>query len=208
MRLRHLPLSAGLLVGLLVLAGCRQDMHNQPRYKPLAASEFFDDGRSARPVVEGTVARGRLRIDKARYTGKMDGMDVSEFPFPITKAEVLRGQERFNIYCSVCHGRVGDGTGMIVERGFRKPPSYHIDRLRNAPAGHFFDVISNGLGAMPSFANRVDVTDRWAIVAYIRALQLSQNARLDDVPADQQITLADPQTVIQSPTPDTQEKRP
>ena len=189
MRLRHLPLSAGLLVGLLVLAGCRQDMHNQPRYKPLAASEFFDDGRSARPVVEGTVARGRLRIDKARYTGKVDGMDVSEFPFPITKAEVLRGQERFNIYCSPCHSRIGDGNGMVVRRGFRQAASYHTDKLRKAPVGHFFDVMTNGFGAMPSYGSRIEPDDRWRIAAYIRVLQLSENARIEDAPLDRRAEL-------------------
>jgi len=189
LRLRHLPLSAGLLVGLLVLAGCRQDMHNQPRYKPLAASEFFDDGRSARPVVEGTVARGRLRIDKARYTGKMDGMDVSEFPFPITKAEVLRGQERFNIYCSPCHSRIGDGNGMVVRRGFRQAASYHTDKLRKAPVGHFFDVMTNGFGAMPSYGSRIEPDDRWRIAAYIRVLQLSENARIEDAPPDRRAEL-------------------
>lgn len=222
-----------LIAALALLVGCdRLDMYDQPRYEPLEGSHLFPDGASARPQVEGTVARGHLRDNEPLYTGKEAGKLVSKIPaavylaihdnepqrfrqpFSETDSTDLRlallerGQERFNIYCSVCHGRVGDGTGMIVERGFRKPPSYHIDRLRNAPAGHFFDVVSNGLGAMPSFANRVDVTDRWAIVAYIRALQLSQNARLDDVPADQQVTLADPQTVIKSPTPDTQEKRP
>ena len=172
------------LLGPLVMIGCRQDMHNQPRYKPLAGTDFFGDGRSARPVVEGTVARGHLRIDKARYTGKEDGKDVTEFPFPITRADLLRGQARFNIYCSPCHSRIGDGNGMVVRRGFRQAASYHTDKLIKAPVGHFFDVMTNGFGAMPSYASRVESDDRWRIAAYIRVLQLSENARIEDVPAD------------------------
>ena len=161
---------------------CRQDMHNQPRYKPLAETDFFGDGRSARPLIADTVARGHLRLDAARFTGKVNGADVDYFPFPITAADLRRGQERFNIFCSPCHGRLGDGDGMIPKRGFRRPPSYHIDRLRKAPVGHFFDVATNGFGAMPSYASRVPVDDRWRIIAYIRALQLSENATVNDVP--------------------------
>jgi mono/diheme cytochrome c family protein len=172
-----------------VMLGCRQDMHNQPRYKPLAGTDFFGDGRSARPVVEGTVARGHLRIDKARYTGKVGDADVETFPFPITKADVLRGQERFNIYCAPCHSRIGDGNGMVVRRGFRQAASYHTEKLRNAPVGHFFDVITNGFGAMPSYASRVEPDDRWRIAAYIRVLQLSENASIEDVPPDKRAEL-------------------
>lgn len=185
LRPRHLLLFAGSLITI----GCRQDMHNQPRYKPLAASDFFGDGRSARPVVEGTVARGHLRIDKARYTGKQDGADVTEFPFPITRADLLRGQARFNIYCSPCHSRIGDGNGMIVRRGFRQAASYHTRKLIDAPVGHFFDVMTNGFGAMPSYASRVETDDRWRIAAYIRVLQLSENANIADVPPDQRAEL-------------------
>jgi mono/diheme cytochrome c family protein len=174
----------------LILTACRQDMHNQPRYKPLAGSDFFADGRSARPMVEGTVARGHLRIDEARYTGKLDGEDVDQFPIPIAKEDIERGEGRFNVYCTPCHGRLGDGNGMVVLRGFRQPPSYYSERLVNAPVGHFFDVISNGYGAMPSYASRVQSDDRWRIVAYIRALQLSESASLNDVPADQRQNLA------------------
>jgi mono/diheme cytochrome c family protein len=170
-------------VALLWLTACRQDMHDQPRYKPLAATDFFGDGRSARPMPEGTVPRGRLRLDKARYAGAVNGEDIDYFPFPITRADVARGQERFNIYCSPCHSRLGDGNGMIVRRGFRKAGNYHEDRLIKAPAGHFFDVISNGFGAMPNYASRIEPDDRWRIIAYIRALQLSEDATLDDVPA-------------------------
>ena len=189
LRPRRLLLLAGSLGGSLLMIGCRQDMHNQPRYKPLAATDFFGDGRSARPAVEGTVARGHLRIDKARYTGKENGMDVTEFPFPITSADLLRGQERFNIYCSPCHSRVGDGNGMVVRRGFRQAASYHTAKLINAPVGHFFDVMTNGFGAMPSYASRVESDDRWRIAAYIRVLQLSQNARLEDLPMDRRVAL-------------------
>lgn len=175
-----------IAIAALSAAGCRQDMHNQPKFKPLAASTFFGDGMASRPVVEDTVPRGYLRLDAARFTGKVNGVLVAEFPFAITRADMRRGQERFNIFCSPCHGRVGDGQGMIVKRGFRQPPSYHIDRLRQAPVGHFFDVATNGFGAMPSYASRVPVDDRWRIIAYIRALQYSQSAALSDVPADRQ----------------------
>jgi cytochrome c553 len=151
-------------------------MHVQPRYNPLAATTFFDDSRSARPAIEDTVARGQLRLDLARYTGKVNGKDIDYFPIQITPADLARGQERFNIFCSPCHGRLGDGHGMIVSRGMRQPPSYHDARLANAATGHFFDVMTNGYGAMYSYAARVPVDDRWRITAYIRALQLSQNA--------------------------------
>jgi mono/diheme cytochrome c family protein len=178
-----------LLLACVALTACRQDMQDQPRYKPLAGTDFFGDGRSARPLPEGTVARGHLRIDTVRYTGKQNAEDVDYFPFPITRADVLRGQERFNIYCSPCHSRLGDGAGMIVRRGFRKAGDYHTEKLLKAPAGHFFDVITNGFGAMPSYASRVDPDDRWRIVAYIRALQLSENATINDVPATERTKL-------------------
>jgi mono/diheme cytochrome c family protein len=174
---------------MMLLTACRQDMHNEPRYKPLAESEFFSDHRSARPQVEGTVARGHLRIDEARYTGKIDGEDIDQFPIPIAKADIERGQTRFNIYCTPCHGRVGDGNGMVVLRGFRQAASYYTDTLERAPVGHYFDVITNGFGAMPSYASRIQTDDRWRVIAYIRALQLSESATLADVPADQQKNL-------------------
>ena len=164
------------------LAGCHRDMRDQPRYEALEASDFFADGQSARLPVAGTVARGQLQEDEAFYTGKSEGEFVTEPPVEITRELLVRGQERYTIYCAPCHARTGLGNGMIVERGFRKPPSYHIDRLRDAPAGHFFDVMTNGFGAMPSY-RRIEPRDRWAIVAYIRVLQLSQNATLEDVPA-------------------------
>jgi len=158
-------------------------MHDQPKYIPLRQSTFFADQRSARPLVAGTIARGQLRDDPLLYTGKIDGADATVFPFPIDDKVMARGQERFNIYCSPCHGRTGQGDGMIVRRGYRKPPTYHQDRLRGAPVGHFFDVITNGFGAMPDYAAQVAVRDRWAIAAYIRALQLSEHATINDVPA-------------------------
>jgi mono/diheme cytochrome c family protein len=158
-------------------------MHDQPKYVPLRQSAFFNDERSARPLVEGTVARGQLHEDELMYTGKVKGEDATLFPMRVDAAVMARGQQRFNIYCSPCHGRTGQGDGMIVRRGYRRPPSMHQDRLRSAPPGHFFDVITNGFGGMYDYGDRIEVNDRWAITAYLRALQLSQNAKLDDVPA-------------------------
>ena len=177
------------ILALLTLTACRQDMHTEPRYQPLAETSFFADHRSARPQVEGTVARGHLRIDEARYTGKIGGEDIDQFPIPIAKEDIERGETRFNIYCTPCHGRLGDGNGMVVLRGFRQPPSYYSDRLMNAPVGHFFDAVTNGFGAMPSYASRIQTDDRWRIIAYIRALQLSESASVNDVPADQRQSL-------------------
>ena len=166
------------------LAGCRQDMHDQPKYIPLRPSSFFADGRSERPLLEGTVARGHLQADTAFYTGRVGGKLIDIFPLPVTRQLLERGQQRFNIFCSPCHDRLGNGNGMIVQRGYRHPPSYHIDRLRQAPPGHFFDVISNGIGPMPDYAAQVPTADRWAIVAYIRVLQYSQAASVNDVPPE------------------------
>jgi len=193
---QRILISAGALA-FLTLAACRQDMQDQPRYKPLSESDFFSDHRSARPMVDGTVARRfqggpddpYLRIDEARYTGKIDGEDVDQFPIPIAKADIERGQSRFNIYCTPCHGRVGDGNGMVVLRGFRQAATFYDDKLVHAPVGHFFDVITNGFGAMPSYASRIQPDDRWRVIAYIRALELSESASLSDVPADQQKSL-------------------
>ncbi|HTX33902.1 MAG TPA: cytochrome c [Bryobacteraceae bacterium] len=165
-------------------AGCRQDMQDQPKYIPLRPTDFFGDGRSERPLVEGTVARGHLDDDTAYFTGKgPDGKPLDTFPFAVTKDVILRGQDRFNVYCSPCHDRLGNGDGMVVRRGYRKPPSYHIDRLRQVPNGYIFDVITNGFGAMPDYSAQIPPADRWAIVAYVRALQLSQNASINDIPA-------------------------
>ena len=166
------------------LVACRQDMHDAPRYEPLEASAFFNDGRSARMLVTNSVARGQLREDEHLFTGKIGGQLATEFPMPVTADVMARGQERFNVFCSPCHGRTGDGTGMIVQRGFRQPPSYYEERLVNAPVGYLFDVMTNGFGAMQDYPAQVPVADRWAIAAYIRALQLSQGAPVADVPAD------------------------
>jgi mono/diheme cytochrome c family protein len=185
---QKLLIGAGALA-CLTLVACRQDMHDQPRYKSLAESNFFSDHRSARPMVEGTVARGHLRIDEARYTGKVDGQEVDQFPIPIAKEDIERGETRFNIYCTPCHGKVGDGNGMIVLRGFRQAATFYDDKLVHAPVGHFFDVITNGFGAMPSYASRIQPDDRWRLIAYIRALQLSESASVSDVPADQRPNL-------------------
>ena len=176
-------LRASVLLPVLVLGGCRQDMHDQPKYIPYRESAFFSDAQSARPLVAGTVARGHLNDDPLLYTGKRGGADADVFPFAITDRLMRRGQERFNIYCSPCHGRTGDGNGMVVQRGYRHPPTYHQDRLRTAPVGHFFDVITNGFVAMPDYAAQIRAEDRWAIAAYIRALQLSQHAAVADVAA-------------------------
>lgn len=166
----------------LVWSGCRQDMHDQPKYKGFRPSAFFADGRSVRPLVPGTVARGHLHDDTLLYTGKVGDNFSPEFPFPVTRAVLERGQERYNIFCSPCHDRVGTGQGMIVQRGYKQPASFHQDRLRQQAPGYFYHVISNGFGVMPDHAAQIPVRDRWAIVAYIRALQLSQRATLADVP--------------------------
>ena len=159
-------------------------MHDAPRYEPLEASAFFTDGRASRMLVANTVARGQLKEDEHLYSGKIAGQLATEFPMPVTPEVMARGQERFNVFCSPCHSRRGDGTGMIVQRGFRQPPSYHEERLVNAPVGHFFDVMTNGFGAMQDYSAQVPVADRWAIAAYIRALQLSRRGTVNDVPAD------------------------
>jgi hypothetical protein len=151
-------------------------MHVQPKVKPLRASDFFADGRGSRPLLPGTVARGQLRDDTYFYTGMVNGKEGDAMPFPVTEQVLKRGQERYNIYCTPCHSATGDGNGMIVQRGYRRPPSYLDPKLLNAPLGHFYDVMSNGFGAMPDYAAQVAPRDRWAIAAYIRALQLSQRA--------------------------------
>jgi hypothetical protein len=174
----------------VLAAGCRQDMHDQPKFIPLRQSDFHSDARSARPIVDGTVARGLLRDDDLLETGKVNGQDATEFPFPVTAQVLARGRERYDIFCAPCHDRTGRGNGMVVRRGYRQPPSYHIDRLRQAPVGHYFDVITNGFGAMPDYRAQVPVRDRWAITAYIRALQLSEHATLAEVPPDQRDALA------------------
>ncbi len=175
---------AVLVTAALMVAGCRQDMHDAPRYEPYEASASFPDGRASRSAPTGTVARGWLRDDEALYTGKVAGQVVDQFPFAIAHADLQRGQQRFNIYCTPCHGKLGDGQGMVVQRGLRQAASYHQDRLRQEKVGYFYDVITNGFGSMQGYAEQIPVRDRWLNVAYVRALQLSQHASADDVPAD------------------------
>ena len=175
---------AGLLSATLAMAfatGCRQDMHDQPKFIPQRGTDFYADGRSVRPQVENTVARTQLHQDSYFYTGMINGKEGDALPFPATLQVLHRGQERYNIYCTPCHSRVGNGAGMIVDRGYHPAGNFHTQRLIAAPLGHFFNVISNGYGAMPDYASQVTVEDRWAIAAYIRALQLSQNAKQEDV---------------------------
>jgi len=187
-------------------------MHDQPRMKPLRRNDFFEDAREGRPLVAGTVYRNQTNIAGTFAGGpfmedvySLTGMEApnrpgNRLPFPLTADVLRRGQERFNIYCSPCHSRIGDGNGMIVQRGYRHPPSYHTDTLRNSPLGHFFDVMTNGFGAMPDYAQQVAPGDRWAIAAYIRALQLSQNATVNDVPADVRNDIAKaPSTITAAP---------
>ena len=191
MRLTETNFAKAIALAALALgfAACQQDMANQPKHKPLSASTFFEDGRASRPPVPGTVARGQLREDEHLYTGKVNGQLAATFPFPVTPAVMERGQERFGIYCTPCHSALGDGRGVIASRGLKQPPSFHIDRLREMPPGHFFDVMTNGLGAMQDYSMQITPEDRWAIVAYIRALQLSRNATLNEVPAAERTRL-------------------
>jgi mono/diheme cytochrome c family protein len=175
-----------LLITVAVTSACRLDMHVQPKQNPLSRSDFFGDQRSERPPVEGTVARGELRDDTYFYTGKVGSNPGNYMPFPVSREVLDRGRERYNIYCAPCHSRLGDGNGFIPSRGFaRKPPSYHIERLQKAPLGYFYDVITSGFGTMPDYASQIPPRDRWNIVAYVRALQLSQNATKADVPTGQ-----------------------
>ena len=174
--MRRNLIRAGVPFLVLLVGGCRNDMHHQAKIKPFRESTFFVDGTSARPLPEGTVARGFLRADAALWRGQgPDGKFVEQIPVPLTRALLLRGQERFNIFCSPCHGRTGEGQGMIVQRGFKRPNSFHVDRLRAERAGYFFDVMTNGFGQMSSYAVQVTPEDRWAIVAWIRTLQASQH---------------------------------
>jgi mono/diheme cytochrome c family protein len=182
---------AACLCGLALASfvGCRQDMHQAPRYDPLAESDFFADKRAARPLVEGTVARGFLREDRRFYTGKEGSTFVPEVPMRVDKELLLRGQDRFNVYCSPCHGRTGEGNGMIVQRGLKQPPSFYTQRLRTQPDGYFYDVITNGFGAMQDYAAQVQPRDRWAIVAYLRTLQFSRNVNAADLSAEDRARL-------------------
>lgn len=196
---RRLCEIAGVVALVAGLAGCRQDMHDAPRYDPLEASTVLPGGASAQPFVEGTIAREDNIDDELLTTGKVNGQVADQFPFAITAADLDRGQQRFNIYCSPCHGRTGEGNGMVVQRGYRQPPSYHIDRLRQAPIGHFFDVMTNGFGVMPDYKAQVPADDRWRIAAYIRALQLSHQGAVADVPAADLEKLEHPDAAAPAP---------
>jgi hypothetical protein len=176
------------LAAIALTSACRLDMHVQPRQNPLSRSDFFADQRSARPPVEGTVARGQLHEDAYFYTGKVGGNPGDTMPFPVNREVLERGRERFNIFCAPCHSGLGDGNGVIPSRGFsRQPPSFHIVRLQKAPLGYFFDVMTEGFGIMPDYASQIPPQDRWDIVAYIRALQLSQSGTSADVPSGQKV---------------------
>ncbi|HEY6126731.1 MAG TPA: cytochrome c [Candidatus Acidoferrum sp.] len=172
---------AGMVALCVIASGCdsslRQDMANQPKNRPLSPSEFFRDGRSERPLLENTVAHGAVDNDVYNVPKEYAG-----FPVPVDEKFLLRGEDRYKVFCTPCHGLQGDGNGMIAMRGMKHPPSYHIDRLRQAPNGYFYDVISNGFGAMYSYSTRIPPRDRWAIVAYVRALQLSRNAKVSELP--------------------------
>jgi len=195
-----------VLLALLLLTplGCRQEMYDQPKYKDLRRSNFFDDRRQVRPLPDGTVARGFLREDSRMFAGRdPGGALVTAFPMSVDRPLLERGRQRYDIFCSPCHDRVGTGSGMIVLRGYRKPPSLHIDRLRTQADGYFFDVITNGYGKMPDYAVQVQPRDRWAIAAYIRALQLSQGATRADVPAGGQVAPQPPPGVQIMPPYDT-----
>jgi hypothetical protein len=190
-------ISASLLLGAtlsaLALSGCdmalRQDMADQPKNRPLSPSEFFADGRSERPLVENTVARGSLENDVYNVS-----KDYAGFPLPVDEKLLRRGEDRYNVFCTPCHGLQGDGNGMAAVRGMKHPPSYHIDRLRQAPNGYFYDVITNGFGAMYSYSERIAPRDRWAIITYVRALQLSRNAKVSDLPVSLREKLANSET--------------
>jgi mono/diheme cytochrome c family protein len=175
--------AAAVLASAVLVAGCRQDMHDTPRYESFEANANMADGRASRELPAGTVARGQLRDDEHFYTGKVNGEFVAEFPFQVSATDMARGQDRYTVYCTPCHGQLGDGKGMVVQRGLRQAATYHQDRLRTVAPGYLYDVISNGFGAMQGYAEQVPPRDRWLIAAYIRALQLSQNAKVDDVPA-------------------------
>ncbi len=180
-------LSSVAMLALFVLLGtsCRQDMHDQPKYKPLGANRFFVDGRDARPIPAGTIARDELDDDDSFHSGEAGGAFLDSIPLKVDSKLLNRGRERFDIYCSPCHGRTGDGNGMVAQRGVKIPANFQTERLREVPPGYIYQVIKNGYGAMGDYGDQVPVNDRWAIVAYVRALQLSRDASLNDVPADQ-----------------------
>ncbi len=178
------PIPAALAIALVFTTACRRDMQDQPKYKPLARSTFFTDGRSARPIPADTVARDELNNNDSFHTGESNGNFLEAIPVPVNLQVLHRGQDRYDIFCSPCHGRIGDGNGMVAQRGLRIPANLHTDRLRSVPPGYLYQVITNGYGAMGEYSYQLSVSDRWAIIAYMRALQLSRNARMSDVPAN------------------------
>lgn len=180
-----------VLPAFLFLASCRQDMQDQPKYKPLGASRFFADGREARPIPAGTIARDELNDNDPLHTGQQNGVFLDIIPVPVDSQLLQRGRDRYDIYCSPCHGRTGDGNGMVAQRGVKIPANFHTERLRSVPPGYIYQVIANGYGAMGDYGDQIPVNDRWAIVVYVRALQLSRNATVNDVPADQRAQLTD-----------------
>ena len=196
----RLALLAGLAATLLSAGGCRRDMYDQPKYDAYDPSTFFKDGSSSRQQIDGTVARGDLEADSLYYKGKIDGKDADILPFAADREVLELGRERYLIFCSPCHARTGDGRGMIVRRGFSPPPTFHSEYLRKKPVGHIFNVITHGYGAMYSYAARVPVRDRWAITAYIRAMQYSREASPDDLTEDERKNLASPPAAIDKPT--------
>ena len=179
------------IIVLITLPGCelRQAMYDQPRYEALEASPFFEDGLSARAPIEGTVARGQLQLDDHYYRGTVNGEIATKMPIAVTRKVLERGKQRYDIFCAPCHDRTGTGNGMIVKRGLKQPPSYHEERLREAPIGYFFDVMTNGFGSMYSYSSRIPVDDRWAIAAYVRALQYSQSASFAELPPEDKAQL-------------------
>ncbi len=193
---RSLPL-IGLFVAVGLLAGCRLDMRDQPRYEPFEASTFFADGAAVRPRIADTVARNEVNLDDQLHTGRVNGQVADSFPFTVTVAVLERGQERYNIFCAPCHGLVGDGRGIVTEYGMPVPTSFHDPALRDETTGYYFTVITNGTRVMPSYASRIHPEDRWAIIAYIRALQLSQNAAADQLSADDLPQLEQTQPITQ-----------
>lgn len=195
-RFRHL-LTAGLFLAVGLLAGCRLDMRDQPRYEPFEASSFFADGASVRPRIADTVARTEVNLGDQLHTGRLNGQVADSFPFTVTVAVLERGQERYTIYCTPCHGLVGDGNGIVTQHGMPEPPSFHDPDLRNETAGYYFGVITDGTRVMPSFAAQIPPADRWAIVAYVRALQLSQNAAPSQLSADELPKLEQTETITQ-----------
>ncbi len=183
--MRTLSSIAVLAPLLLLSASCRQDMQDQPKYRPLGANRFFADGRDARPIPPGTIARDELNDVDSFHTGEANGAFLDAIPLKVDSKLLHRGQERFDIYCSPCHGRTGDGNGMVAQRGVKIPADFHTDRLRSVPPGYVYQVIKNGYGAMGDYGDQIPVNDRWAIVAYVKAVQLSRDANLNDVPPDQ-----------------------